>query len=90
MQALAKAAAEGKVWGVSYNASTGRWIVLTLQRWGVKRRKVATCISREEAEAVMEEFFPCLEAAAAEGSFEGQLAAVQADCLNMLYALIDA
>ena len=48
-----------------------------MHRWGVKPRQLATCISREEAEAVVEEFFARLETAAAEGSFEGQLAAVR-------------
>lgn len=80
VQAQAKAVTEGKsaVAGVTYHKHIRRWCVQTLSRWGVQHRHLATAKSREEAEAIAATYYPRLQAAAAEGSFEEEFVTVKA------------
>jgi len=48
----------------------GKWRVLTLHSWGVRQRILAVSNTREEADAIIEKYFPRLEAAAANGTFD--------------------
>lgn len=81
MQAQAKAEAEGKsaVRGVFRCKTTKRWSLRTLQKWGPKQRRLATANTREEAEVLAETYFPRLKAAAADGKFDDEFAAVRAE-----------
>lgn len=65
--------------GVSYDATSSTWKVCSLKQWAVKQQLLTTSTSQEEAEAVAKAYFPLLEAAAAEGSFDGGLAEVKAE-----------
>lgn len=82
LQAQSKAADEGKstLPGVTFSKMRGIWTVRPLTRWGDEPRHVHWVAgSRVEAEAIQEKFFPRLEAAAAEGRFGEEFAAVKAE-----------
>ena len=83
------AVAEGKseVSGVTYNTRSGAWEVKALQRWGVKRRKLAGAPSREEAGAIAKTSFPRLVAAAADGMFDDEFSAAKAEIKAQVQSL---
>lgn len=82
MQAHAEAAAEGKsaLPGVTFSKMRGIWTVRPLARWGdIPRHMHWVAGSRAKAEAIQRTYFPRLEAAAAEGRFDEEFAAVKAE-----------
>lgn len=65
----AKQEKRGSFTGV-HQTQGGKWRVLTLLSWGVRQRILAMSNTREEADAIIEKYFPRLEAAAADGTFD--------------------